>query len=185
MTAEAARLEARRLVGHRLRPAGSGRDAVVHDRVSADMLLAGPLPMKRFAGWRLSPALAVVMGADVAPGTPPGALHLAVAGTFLALELRKGGGDDAFVVSERLLPLPFDGALRLYLGGGLVGETPLEALGRPTERLAWLAGQVGGLRAGDLVLLGSAASHEARPGTVEVWGPLASTLTTTLSEDES
>ncbi len=184
MTADATKLEARSVVGHRLRPGGPGSDIVVHDPVSADMLLGGPLPMRRFAGSRVSPALAVVLVAGVAPGTLPEAVHLAVGGTFLALDLR---GDDggALVVSERLLPLACDGTLRLYLGGRLVVETPTDALGSPTERLAWLAGQVGGLRAGDLILLGAAASHEARPGTVEVWGPLASTLTTTLSEDES
>lgn len=185
MTAEATRPEARPRESHRLRSAGPGSDAAVHDRLPADVLTAGTVPIRRFAGGRLSPALAVVLAADVAPDTHPEAVHLAAGGTFLALELRGGDGDAVFVVSERLLPLELDGALRLYLGGRLVAETAAEELGRPADRLAWLARRVGGLHAGELVLLGSAASCEARPGTVEVWGPLASTLTTTLSEDES
>jgi 2-keto-4-pentenoate hydratase len=150
-------------VGHRLRPAGPGSDGVRHEPVSADMLLGGPLPAARFAGSRVAPALAFVLAAGVAPGTPPEALHLAVGGTFLALDVQAGDGGDAFVVSERLLPLALDGTLRLYLRGRLAVETPVEALGRPTERLAWLAGEVGGLRAGDLVLVAAPTSHEAGP----------------------
>ena len=153
-------------------------------RIQADRLLTGPISMKRFAGSRLAPGLAVVVGADVAPSTLPEALNLSVGGAFLALALR-GGGDDGFVVSERLLPLELDGSLRLYQDGRLAVEVPVAALGRPTERLARLAGEVGGLRAGDLVLIAADASQEARPGTVEVWGPESSALTATLSEDES
>jgi 2-keto-4-pentenoate hydratase len=185
VTAETTTPAERAREAHRLRPGGSGSNAVVHDRVPADARLDGPQPAGRFAGSRLAPALAVVLAADVPSGTQPEALHLAAGGTFLALEVRDGPGDGGFVLSERLLPLELDGTLRLYLGGRLVGETPVEALGRPTERLAWLAGQVGGLRAGDLVLMGGPDSFEARPGTVEVWGPLGSTLTTSLNEDES
>jgi hypothetical protein len=154
-------------------------------RIPADMLLGGPLPARRFAGASLSPALAVVLVADVAPGTPSEAIHLAVGGTFLALEVRGGDAGGAVVMSERVLPLPCDGPLRLYLGGRLVVDTSTEDLGSPTEHLASLARQVGGLRAGEVVLLAPAASHRARPGTGEVWGPLSSTLTTTLTEEES
>lgn len=184
MTAETTTAAARAHEAHRLRPGGPGANAI-HDRVPADAALGGPQPVRRFAGSRLAPALAVVLAGDVAPGTPPEALHLAASGAFLALEVRGGEGDGGFVVSERLLPLQLEGPLRLYLGGRLAGETPVEALGRLPERLAWLAGRVGGLDAGELVLLGGPDSYEARPGTVEVWGPLGSTLTTTLSEDES
>ena len=153
-------------------------------RIQADRLLTGPISMKRFAGSRVTPGLAVVVGADVAPSTPPEALNLSVDGTFLALALH-GGAGDGFVVSERLLPLEPSGTIRLFQDGRLAVEVPVEALGRPAERLARLAGEVGGLRAGDLVLIAAAASHEARPGTVEVWGPESSALTATLSEDES
>ena len=153
-------------------------------RIQAGGLLTGPISMKRFAGSRLAPGLAVVVGADVPPSTPPEAVNLSVDGAFLALALR-GGDGDGFVVSERMLPLELDGPLRLYQDGRLALEVAVEALGRPAERLARLASEVGGLRAGDLVLIAPAASHEARPGTVEVWGPESSALTTTLSEDES
>jgi 2-keto-4-pentenoate hydratase len=149
------------------------------------MLVGEGLPVRRLGTSRLSPALAVVMATDAPAGSAPEAIYLAVGGTFLALEARGGDRSDALVVSERLLPLPLEGELRLYLGGRLMLETPLEELGQPTERLAWLANQVGGLRAGELVVLGGTAAQEARRGTVEVWGPLGSTLTTTLSEDGS
>jgi 2-keto-4-pentenoate hydratase len=179
MSAQATRLEA-----HRLRPDGSGSE-VVHDRVASDLPAGGALPADRFAAARLAPALAVVLGADVPAGTLPEAVRLAAPGCFLALEVRGAPGGDAFLVAERLLPLQLDGALRLYLGGRAAGETAVAALGDPAVRLAWLASRTGGLRAGELVLLGGDGEVAARSGTVEVWGPLGSTLTTTLSEDES
>ncbi len=53
----------------------------------------------------------------------------------------------------------------------MVAEGPVEALGDPGERLLWLAERVGGLRAGQVVFLGSPA--QAVPlarGVLEVWG---------------
>ncbi|MDR5689427.1 MAG: 4-oxalocrotonate decarboxylase, partial [Armatimonadota bacterium] len=45
-----------------------------------------------------------------------------------------------------------------------------EALGDLGTRVAWLADRVGGLRAGQVVFLGSPApAVPAEPGTVEVW----------------
>jgi 2-keto-4-pentenoate hydratase len=71
----------------------------------------------------------------------------------------------------------------LYLDGELVAQGLLEVLGDPGERLAWLASEVGGLKAGQVVFLGSpAAALEARPGTLELRGPEKSTLVARLEE---
>ena len=79
--------------------------------------------------------------------------------------------------------MPFEGRLSLYLNGELLTEGPLEALGNLGERLAWLAGEVGGLRAGQVVFLGSpAAALEARPGTLELRGPANSVLVAKVEE---
>src|SRR5258708_40116135 len=107
------------------------------------MLLGGPLPAGRLAGASLSPALAVVLVADVAPGTPSEAIHLAVGGTFLALEVRGGDGGGGVVMSERVLPPPCDGPLRLYLGGRLAVDPSTQARGGPPEHLSSLARQDG------------------------------------------
>jgi 2-keto-4-pentenoate hydratase len=91
-----------------------------------------------------------------------------------------GGG---FLLGERLLEGPFSGNLSLYLDGEPIAEGPLAVLENPGERLAWLAGELGGLSAGQLVFLGSpAAAQEARPGTLELRGPQGSILVARIEE---
>lgn len=79
-----------------------------------------------------------------------------------------GGG--FLLLPRRFSWLP-QGSLRLYLNGERVAEGPVEALGDPGERLAWLAGRVGGLRAGQVVFLGSPApAVPLMGGVLELWG---------------
>ena len=197
--------EGRELKGYKLGLISSakqeqmGLDAPIYGRVYAEMLLESPVQLSRFIQPRMEPELAVVLGDDVFAGTEPGAAYLAIAGTFLAVDFldsvwggysfgiadvvadnASGGG---FLLGERLLEGPFSGDLSLYLDGEPVSEGPLAVLENPGERLAWLAGEVGGLCAGQVVFLGSpAAAREARPGTLELRGPHGSILIARIEE---
>lgn len=176
-----------------------GLDSPTYGRVYPEMLLESPVSIGQFIQPRLEPELAAMLGDDVQPGATPGAASLAVGGTFLAVDFldsvwegydfsitdvvadnSSGGG---FLLGERLLDVAFEGKLSLYLDGELLTEGPLEDVGDLGERLAWLAGEVGGLRAGQVIFLGSpAAALEARPGTLEVRGPENSVLVARLEE---
>jgi 2-keto-4-pentenoate hydratase len=150
-----------------------------HGLLSAEMLLVSPVRLDRLTRPRLEPELAVVLRGDAAAGAEPEAAYLAVGGAFLAVAFLEAGGASAggVLVGERLLEVPVEGTLALHLDGELLGETPLEALGDPGERLARLADEVDGLPAGTIVLLGSGAEPlEARAGTLELVGPGGSAL---------
>lgn len=202
---QAALGEGRELKGYKLgllSPAKQeqmGLDAPIHGRVYPEMLLESPVSLNQFIQPRLEPELAAVLGGDVPPDATPGAASLAVGGMFLAVDFldsvwkgydfsiadvvadnASGGG---FLLGERLLDARLEGELRLYLGGEFVAGGLLEDLGDPGERLAWLAGEVGGLKAGQVVFLGSpAAALEARPGALELRGPGDSMLVAKLEE---
>jgi 2-keto-4-pentenoate hydratase len=160
----------------------------IFGRVYADMLLGPTASLQRFLQPRLEPEVAVVLRADVPPGTVPTRVRSAFAGFFLALDVLDSVWQDyrftaaevvadnasggAFALGPVLLPerdLPAQ--LRLFVNGTLRAEGPVEGLGDLGTRVAWLADRVGGLRAGQLVFLGSpAAAVPAEPGVVEVWG---------------
>jgi 2-keto-4-pentenoate hydratase len=202
---QAALGEGRELKGYKLgliSPAKQeqmGLDSPIYGRVYPEMLLDSPVRIGRFIQPRLEPELAAMLGDDVHPDAAPGAATLAVGGMFLAVDFldsvwegynfgitdvvadnSSGGG---FLLGERLLDVPFEGKLSLYLDGELLTEGPLETIGNLGERLAWLASEVGGLRAGQVIFLGSpAAALEARPGTLEVQGPENSVLVAKLEE---
>lgn len=176
-----------------------GLDAPIYGRVYAEMLLESPVSLSRFIQPRMEPELAVVLGDDVPSDAEPEAAYLAIAGTFLAVDFldsvwggysfgiadvvadnASGGG---FLLGEQLLEEPFSGSLSLYLDGKPIAEGPLAVLENPGERLAWLAGEVGGLVAGQVVFLGSpAAAQEALPGTLELRGPRGSVLVARIEE---
>lgn len=136
---------------------------------------------------RLEPEVAVALKEDLPPWASPGQAQRAMGGFFLAVDVldsvwegyrftlpevvadnTSGGG---FLLGRRRLSRFPRGNLRLYLNGEKVAEGPVEALGDPGKRLLWLAERVGGLRAGQVVFLGSPA--QAVPlgrGVLEVWG---------------
>lgn len=147
--------------------------------VSADALLASPVRLDGLTRPRLEPELAVVLGREAAADVGPEEAYLAIGGAFLAVALtdEEDASRGGALVDERLLELPVEGTLGLYLDGELLAETPVEELGDPGERLARLAAEAGGLPGGTIVLLGpGAGSLEARPGTLELVGPGGSAL---------
>lgn len=202
---QAALGEGRELKGYKLglisaaKQEQMGLDSPIYGRIYSDMLLDSPVHLGQFIQPRLEPELAVVLGEDLQPDASPGAASLAIGETFLGIDFldsvwggynftissvvadnASGGG---FLLGEHPLDVPFDGRLDLYLDAEPVAEGSLEVLGDPGERLTWLAGEVGGLEAGQIVFLGSpAAAIEACPGTLELRGPADSVLVARLEE---
>lgn len=176
-----------------------GIDTPIYGRVYPEMFLMSPVSLSRFIQPKFEPELAVVLGEDILPDASPGAASHALGGVFLAVDFldsvwadykfsiseviadnSSGGG---FLMGERPLADPFSGELRMYLDGELIAEGSLGVLENWEERLTWLSGEVGGLKAGQIVFLGSpAAAVEVRPGTLELRGPQGSTLIARLEE---
>lgn len=171
----------------------------IYGKIYPGMLLESPVSLSSFIQPRFEPELAIVLGEDLPPGASPGVASRAAGGIFLAVDFldsiwegykfsiaevvadnTSGGG---FLMGERPLRDPFEGELRLYLDGQPLAEGSLRGLEDWEERLTWLAGEVGGLRAGQVVFLGSpAAAVEVRPGTLELRGPHGSVLVARLEE---
>ena len=171
-------VQATRPKGYRLDPDG-------HGDVSAEMLLTSPVRLAGFVRPRLEPELAIALADEVPAGAEPEAAFLAIGGAFLAVGFVDA--DDAaaggVLVGERLLELPLEGTLRLYLDGELTAEAPLEELGDPGERLARLAEEVGGLPERTLVFLRADAEPlEARAGTLELVGPRDAALVARIED---
>lgn len=164
-----------------------GMNAPAFGRVYADMLLEEEASLSRFVQPRLEPEVAVILREPVPAGLGPVAAWRAVSGVFLAVDIldsvwagyrftaqevvadNTSGG--AFLLAPRIRSDHLTGTLRLYLNGELRGEGPVEDLGDPGDRLAWLASQVDGLEPGQVVFLGSpAASVPAELGVLEVVG---------------
>lgn len=160
----------------------------IFGRVYADMLLEGEVHLSRFVQPRVEPEVTVILRDPVPADATPAAAWRAVGGTFLAVDIldsvwtgyrftvaevvadNSSGG--AFLLSPRLSGQYPSGTLSLYVNGELKAQGPVEVLGDPGERLAWLAGQVGGLSPGQIIFLGSpAAALPAEPGVLEVTGP--------------
>jgi len=155
--------------------------------------------VSQFIQPRIEPELAVVMREDVPAHVSPEAARLAVGGIFLGVDFldsiwegyrfsiadvvadnTSGGG---FLLGEQLLREPVTGQLSLYMDGELLTQGSVESLGDMGERLSWLSGEVGGLRAGHVIFLGSpAAAVLARPGQLELRGPQESVLTALVKE---
>ncbi len=197
--------EGREVKGYKLglvspaKQAQMGIDSPIYGKVYPDMLLESPVSLSSFIQPKFEPELAVMLGEDLPPNALPGVASRAAGGIFLAVDFldsiwegykfsiaevvadnTSGGG---FLMGERPLTNPFEGELRLYLDGQLVAEGSLRGLEDWEERLTWLAGEVGGLRAGQVIFLGSpAAAVEVRPGTLELRGPHGSTLVARLEE---
>ncbi|MCU0490589.1 MAG: fumarylacetoacetate hydrolase family protein [Chloroflexaceae bacterium] len=174
-----------------------GLSSPIYGRIFGAMLREGPVSLGDFIQPRVEPELAVVLRRPIGPGATAGAAMAALGGVFLGLDIldsiwqgyrfsaaeviadnASGGG---FVLGGRLTESVPSGTLRLYLNGTLRGEGPIEALGDTGERLAWLAAQVGGLAAGQIIFLGSpAVATPAEAGTLEVVGPDGLLLTMKL-----
>jgi 2-keto-4-pentenoate hydratase len=176
-----------------------GINAPIYGRVYAEMLLESPVHLSQLIQPRIEPELAVVLRADLPAQASAEAARLAVSGIFLGVDFldsiwegyrfniaevvadnASGGG---FLLGKQPLGEPLMGRLSLYLNGELLTEGPVDALGDIGERLSWLSEQVGGLRTGQVIFLGSpAAALPARPGRLELHGPQESVLSATIEE---
>src|SRR5438876_1711214 len=176
-----------------------GISAPIYGCVYAEMLLESPVHVSQFIQPRIEPELAVVLRDDLPAQAPPGVARLAIAGVFLGVDFldsiwegyrfsiaevvadnASGGG---FLLGKQPLSEPLTGRLSLYLNGELLTEGPVEALGDIGERLSWLSKQLGGLKAGYVIFLGSpAAAVPARPGRLDLYGPQQSVLTALVEE---
>lgn len=164
-----------------------GISTPIFGRAYADMLLENEVDLARFVQPRVEPELAVILRDPVPPDATPAAAWKAIAGMLVAVDIldsvwsgyrftveevvadNSSGG--AFLLGPQMREGYPTGTLRLFLNGELRSEGPVEALGDPGDRLAWLAAQVGGLQAGQVVFLGSPApALPAEPGVLEaVW----------------
>jgi 2-keto-4-pentenoate hydratase len=89
----------------------------------------------------------------------------------------------AFVLGERAYDTIPSGPLEVRLDGELVGNGSLADIGDPIAHLQWLADDVGGLRAGQVIFLGSPiAAAQARAGLLELAGPYGASLTVRLQQ---
>lgn len=150
-------------------------------------MLQERISLSRFLQPRAEPEVALVLKDPLPPGASPGQAHRAIGGFFLAVDIldsvwegyrftlpevvadNTSGG--AFLLGLRRYGRLPRGVLRFYLNGEKVAEGSVEALGDPGGRLSWLAERVGGLKAGQVVFLGSpAAAVPLTRGVLELWG---------------
>lgn len=202
---QAAMGEGRKLKGYKLglispaKQTQMGVDSPIYGRIYEGMILESPVSLSSMIQPRLEPELAVVLGEDLPPDASPGAAHSAMGGLFLAVDFLSSVWEDyefgaadvvadnasggGFLLGERLLIEPLEGNLRLYHNGRLLTEGPVGDMGNVGERLAWLSKAVGGLNAGQTILVGSpAAASKAAPGTLELHGPRGSVLVANLQD---
>jgi 2-keto-4-pentenoate hydratase len=176
-----------------------GINAPIYGHIYSDMLLESPIQLSRFIQPRIEPELAVMLRDDLPAQTSPEDARSAAGSTFLGVDFldsiwegyrfniaevvadnASGGG---FLLGKQQLRGSLSGELGLYLNGELLTEGPVEVLGDIGERLSWLSEQVGGLKAGYVIFLGSpAAALPAWPGRLELRGPQESLLVALIEE---
>jgi 2-keto-4-pentenoate hydratase len=196
----------RALAGYKLglvspaKRAQMGEDAPVYGHVAPEMVLSGNVvTLDTLIQPRFEPEIAVVLRRDVAPGASAGTVAVAIGATFLAVDVldsvwrdyrfslpqvvadnTSGGG---FVLGERAYDAIPSGRLEVRLDGEVVGSGSLADIGDPIAHLQWLADEVGGLLAGQVIFLGSpTAAVQARPGLLELAGPDGASLTVRLQQ---
>lgn len=197
--------EGREVVGYKLglvspaKQAQMGLESPIYGRVHPEMILKSPVRLGRFIQPKMEPELALRLREDLSPEASVRGGWTEMGEVFLAIDFldsiwdgykftlaevvadnTSGGG---FLLGDEPLEVSSEDELRMYLDGELVAEGPVEALGDVSAHIAWLAGEVGGLKAGQVIFLGSpAAAIEARPGTLELQGPKNSNLVARLEE---
>ncbi|RAQ94143.1 hypothetical protein A4R35_01270 [Thermogemmatispora tikiterensis] len=170
----------------------------IYGRIYDDMLLEQPVvSLSRFIQPRFEPEIVILLGEDLSPTAAIHQAQQAIAMAYLGIDLldsiwagyrftlaeviadnASGGG---FLRGKKPLAWPAVGTLRLFIDEHAVAEGSLEALGPVEDHLLWLAHEVGGLKAGQLIYLGSPISAQpARPGSVRVEGPQGSWLAITF-----
>lgn len=154
-------------------------------RIYADMLQNYTVSLSAYVQPRLEPEVVLVLRGDIAASATGEGTARAVGGYFLGVDIldsvwegyrftaaevaadnTSGGG---FLLGSRRYGQMVGGRLRLYGNGKLLTEGQTGDLGDPVKGLQWLAQQVGGLKAGQIIFLGSpAASVPAFTGTLEL-----------------
>ena len=161
------------------------------------MVVQGPVSLRHFIQPKFEPELAVVLKQDISPAASQEMVRQAIQAVYLGIDIldsiwadyrfsiaevvadnSSGGG---FLRGTQPLLLPVEGMLRLSLNGNLLVEGSFTAPGQIEECLSWLASQVKGLAAGQIIYLGSpVAAQTAMPGRVELLGPQESLLAVTF-----
>jgi 2-keto-4-pentenoate hydratase len=194
----------RELAGYKLglvspaKRAQMGQDAPVYGHVAPEMVLTtNVVALDALIQPRFEPEIAVILRRDVPPGSSAGTVVVAIGATFLAVDIldsvwrdyrfslpqvvadNTSGG--AFVLGAHAYDTIPSGRLEVRLDGEVVGSGSLTDIGDPIAHLQWLADDVGGLRAGQVIFLGSpTAAVDARPGLLEFEGPDGVSLTVRL-----
>jgi hypothetical protein len=167
----------RLLKGHRLGD-GAGDGRVYRDALLKD----GPLELDRFDRPLVEPQLVLALGADVPPGSSPGAALLAVAGVFGCLEF-SDDANRAYLLGGRMHDRWPHGELSLYVGDRLAVTRAVDDLAEVGALVVRLADRLGGLADRQLLfgaLTGPAVPVPVTAGVVELWGPGTSVLTTSV-----
>src|SRR3954464_588616 len=166
-----------------------GQDAPVYGRVAPEMVMSGNgVALDTLIQPRFEPEIAVVLRRDVPPSSTAGTVVAAIGATFLAVDIldsvwrdyrfslpqvvadNTSGG--AFVLGEHAYDAIPSGQLEVRLDGELVAHGSLADIGDPIAHLQWLAGQVGRLRAGQVIFLGSPiAGVGCPPGVPQPFAP--------------
>lgn len=171
----------------------------IYGRITRDMVQHGTISLSSFLQPRIEPELAVVLRDPILPNATPGQVARAIGAVFLGVDvldsvwadyrftaadvIADNASGGAFLLGERALPWPVEGDLHLFLNGKLVSSGSVSALEPVDRHLTWLASATGGLKAGQLVYLGSpAAAAPIRPGVLELRGPCGSLLLARLEE---
>jgi 2-keto-4-pentenoate hydratase len=162
-----------------------GLNQPIYGRIQRPMLLEGEVRLNDFIQPRLEPEIAVVLRNALPTEAEPGMVSHAIGGYFLGVDvldsvwadyrfsavevIADNASGGAFLLGNRLLEAMLPGSLRLYLNGVLRSEGSVDVLGNVEEQLCWLARTVGGLKAGQIVFLGSPAQAiPAEAGVLEV-----------------
>ncbi|MBO9391347.1 fumarylacetoacetate hydrolase family protein, partial [Caldilinea sp.] len=162
-----------------------GLNQPIYGHLRRSMWVEGEIRLSDFIQPRLEPEIAVVLRKALPAEAEPGMAAHAIGGYFLGVEVLDSVWTDyhfsaveviadnasagAFLLGNCLLEAMPSGSLHLYLNGVLRSEGSVDALGNIEERLCWLARTVGGLQAGQIVLLGSPAQAvPAEAGVLEV-----------------
>jgi 2-oxo-3-hexenedioate decarboxylase len=174
-----------------------GIDAPIYGQLYADMIVQSPIMLNDFIQPKFEPELVVALKQDIPAGATLEMARQAISAAYLGIDIldsiwagyhfsivevivdnASGGG---FLRDAHPLQLPVEGTLRLSLNGDLLVGGSLADLGQVERRLVWLAHQVNGLAAEQIIYLGSpVAAQSAEPGIVELCGPQGRKLTFTF-----
>ena len=160
----------------------------IYGRIPETAVLSSTVELGRFMQPKIEPELAAVLGADIPPGASDRAAAESIDRFVLAVDVLdsawrgyrfsaveviadNASGGAAVCGADPVTLTEPPGTLRLSVDGTVLGAGDLADLAPPGPRLAWLATCVGGLRAGQRVLLGSpTASVPAVAGELLVQG---------------